>query len=257
MAGVLDVQALLFADGEPHLGSAFNEDDLADLSDDVLESLGTASPEMCSTEWLAGVKCLLNRGESALLLRGCTVDQAAELSQPHPAEEQATRTRFAKRQTLKPAVMCRPNKVGNLKSDVDEPAGVAFRIYVERGVSERVVLGLIEGPVGSEENKLKCIAATVCRVGGEDSELEDEASFKSVNNKSPLRCEWDWYSTAWQKRDAQKRTLRAVFVLIEPAGDPANLGALVLDTFTHFFWPTHDGRLPGAHLTLLTRALHL
>lgn len=150
--------------------------------------------------------------------------------------------------------MCRPNKVGNLKSDVDEPAGVAFRIYVERGVSERVVLGLIEGPMASKETTLECVAAAVRRVGGEGSEL-DEACFKSVNNKSPLRCEWDWYSTAWQKRDAQKRTLRAVFVLIEPAGDPANLGALVLDTFTHFFWPTHDGRLPGAHLTLLTRAL--
>ena len=252
MAGVLDVQASSFADGELHLGNALDDYDFADLSDEALESLGTASPEIYSTEWLAGVKRLLNRGESARLLPGCTVDQTGELSQPLPAEQQATCTKFATTQTLKSAVACRANKVGNLKSAVEEPAGVAFRIDVERGVSERFVLGVIEGP---EAKKLECVAAAVRRMGGEDSEL-DEACFKSVNNKSPLRCEWGWYSPAWQILDAQKRTLRAVFVLIEPAGDPANLSASVLDTFTHFFWPTHDGKLPGAHLTL-TRAPHL
>jgi hypothetical protein len=254
MAGLLDAQALPFTDGvEPYL-----DDYLADLSAEALESLGTASPETCSTEWLDGVKCLLNLGESARLLPGCTVGQAGELSQPLPAEEQATRSRikFAKTQTLKSAVLCRPSKIGNLKSDAVEPAGIALRIYVERGVSEtqqqRVVLGLIEEPMAAEGRKLDCVAAAVGRVEGEDSEL-DEACFKSVNNQSPLRCEWD---TAWQKRDAQNRTLCAVFVLIERAEDPANLGASVLDKFTHRFWLTHDGKLPGAHLTLNMRAPH-
>lgn len=207
-------------------------------------------------DWHAGVRCILNSGASESLQPGCIVSRAGEVQSPEaqPGNDRVL-PKFVKEHSIKQAIACRAGIPGNLTSDIDDAdRNVALHLNVERGARDckRAVLGLIDGP----EAKTRECAEAQYQVGSEGSQF-DQACFSRTNHRSQLHCRHEWYALTWQKLRAKDRTLRAVVVLVEHAGLPENpSSAVILDTFTHFFWPTHDGELPGRWLSTTPSLSH-